>query len=209
MEGVLFRCCSEALTLFQLDASKAIRLTPRLTHCHVEPPPIYGKMKVKLAAQTLSHSVATGLKTYASAGMMTKDAIGTANYCDQMDKIFDVLNSSSKFGSTLFKKALTCETQDHLPALIEWIKSIRVVNKGGKDVTNTFHCLDGIVGALKTTSEVLDHLRSTAAFEYLLTRRLCSDPLENFFSIIRQKGGYNSNPSLLSFSQAYKAVIFN
>jgi hypothetical protein len=109
----------------------------------------------------------------------------------------------------LSKKGLTSETQQIIPALVEWIKSIRVINKKGKDITNTFHCLNGLIGTLNTVSQVLDHLRSTAEFKYLLTQRLCSDPLENFFSIIRQSGGYNSNPSLLSFSHAYKAVIFN
>ena len=45
---------------FKLDSSKAIRLAPRLTKAHIDLPP-FAPLRVYLACQVLSHSVAAGI----------------------------------------------------------------------------------------------------------------------------------------------------
>ncbi len=80
-------------------------------------------------------------------------------------------------------------------------------------MTDTFYFLKGLIGALNTVSQLLTYLRfkvrHKVSFTYLLTRHLITDPIENFFSVIRQRGGYNSNPTLLQFTHAYKVAMFN
>lgn len=49
---------------YTLDSSKPVRLAPKLTKKHIELPP-FAPLRVNLAAQVLSHSVATGLHVMA------------------------------------------------------------------------------------------------------------------------------------------------
>lgn len=58
---------SDIKTFSDKEEKLAIRTVPKLTPNHINPPP-FGKMKVKLATQLLSHSVAAGIFTYATLG---------------------------------------------------------------------------------------------------------------------------------------------
>ncbi|CAK1589248.1 unnamed protein product [Parnassius mnemosyne] len=51
------------------------------------------KMKVKLAAQVLSHSVAAGMYAKISQGELSSEAVTTANVIANMDKLFDCVNA--------------------------------------------------------------------------------------------------------------------
>ncbi|KAH9632236.1 hypothetical protein HF086_002871 [Spodoptera exigua] len=53
------------------------------------------KMKVKLAAQTLSHTVAAGMMAKISEGVLTSEAAVTAGLISKMDMLFDSVNSDS------------------------------------------------------------------------------------------------------------------
>ncbi|KAL3613000.1 Protein kinase C, brain isozyme [Castilleja foliolosa] len=53
------------------------------------------KMKVKLAAQVLSHSVAAGMFAKISEGVLTAEATVTAALISKMDQLFDCLNSDT------------------------------------------------------------------------------------------------------------------
>lgn len=100
-------------------------------------------MKVKLAAQVLSRSVAGGLETHA----LLKFGHGsdTAEFITVFDNLFDSLNSSQRTCVKKFKCALSSQTE-HLPMLqqkIEWLKSLKALDNNGKDVTNLVKCIAG------------------------------------------------------------------
>lgn len=44
-------------------------------------------------------------------------------------------------------------------------------------------------------------------YSYICTYRLSQDHLEMFFSCIRQRGGWNNNPSALQFRYAYRSLL--
>ena len=52
-------------------------------------------------------------------------------------------------------------------------------------------------------------MSSNHGFKFILTRRLNQDPLENFFGVIRQAGGFNANPTPFQFQNAYRKACFN
>lgn len=52
-------------------------------------------MNVAQAIRTLSSSVSNGLHFYVQSGELPSDALGTANYADFFDTLFDVFNSRS------------------------------------------------------------------------------------------------------------------
>jgi hypothetical protein len=154
--------------LFELEKEQSVRTAPKLRHEHIEPPPLYGKMNVKLAAQ---------------------------------------LNSSKENAILPFQRGITVNSQKTLAFIEEailWLKSFKILDKKGKIVNNNFRCVNGAVLALTTVRELLFFLHETEGLTYLLTRRLCQDSLESYFSIIRQKNGFNSNPSCFAFSKSYK-----
>ena len=47
------------------------------------------------------------------------------------------------------------------------------------------------------------------SFEFVLTRRLNTDPLENVFGAIRQQGGNSDNPTPIQFTRAFRKLFFS
>lgn len=71
------------------------RLAHNLTDAHVNPSNIV-RMKVKLATQVLSASVAAAMSTYIAFGALSNEAFGTLDFIDKIYNLFDLLNSSIK-----------------------------------------------------------------------------------------------------------------
>lgn len=106
---------------YQLDKASSIRLAPKLTDRHIDFSN-QAKTRVCLAAQVLSHSVAAGLQ----ARVVTKlpdVALGTALFVEQVDKLFDMLNSRKKHDATPAKCALTADNDNikTLMSLKDWV----------------------------------------------------------------------------------------
>ena len=77
------------VNLYNSDLESGLKLLPRLTNEHIKLT-IYSKMKVRLAVQVLSLSVASILRKFSP-----EDCSETANLCSQMDTFFDCLNVRS------------------------------------------------------------------------------------------------------------------
>ena len=52
-------------------------------------------MKVNLAAQILSHEVAEGIRTFITHGYMPEEARDTADLCDEVNSMWNLVNSKS------------------------------------------------------------------------------------------------------------------
>lgn len=87
---------SDVRELFDLNQEKEIYSAPRLTKRHIQWRE--NKMRVRLAAQVLSSSVAAGLLHALKKGFQRFcKCAGTAEFCQQFDRIFDILNCRSIF----------------------------------------------------------------------------------------------------------------
>ena len=75
--------------LFYSDQEFALHTLPKLTLDHIVLTS-FSKMKVKLAVQVLSKSVAIALRETAK-----EDIIGTAEFCEMMNGLFDCTNVRS------------------------------------------------------------------------------------------------------------------
>lgn len=64
-----------------------------------------------------------------------------------------------------------------------------------------FHCLNGFKLTINAILQLWQDLRNEGKI-FLLTSRLNQDPLENFFGVVRQRGGYNPTPNTQSFRLA-------
>lgn len=104
---------------YELDQLTA-RMALKLTANHLKPEGSF-KMRVSLAAQVLSHTVAAGMLTMATWGdgqVFPKEAMHTAEFVELMDKFFDSVN-----GSTLHPdrgKEMRCVLSERSPHLHFW-----------------------------------------------------------------------------------------
>ena len=114
-------------------------------------------------------------------------------------------------GYTRFKAALTTDSPliGFLDESAKWISTWRVKNGKNEDCTNKFKFIDGFLINIKAVQKLVVCLKMEENFSYLLTRRLCTDPVENLFCILRSSRGFEQNPSCHGFAQAFKHVIVN
>ncbi|GFN89473.1 THAP domain-containing protein 9 [Plakobranchus ocellatus] len=69
-----------------------IRLASKLSKRHIELPN-FAKLKVSLAVQVLSHTVAAGISTMVSFKALPPDATATAQFVEKFDQLFNCFNS--------------------------------------------------------------------------------------------------------------------
>jgi hypothetical protein len=83
------------------------------------------KMKVAVAAQTLSNSVASGIRYLKAIGIPKfQDSDETSQFVENINNIFDILNSRGKFGRH-YKSPITLENIDDLEEYLNEINSYR------------------------------------------------------------------------------------
>lgn len=194
-----------------LDSKKLYRCIPKLTEKHIFLPS-FSKMKVSLAAQVLSHSVATAIETYVTFNALSNIDLGTAEYCHKFDEIFDCLNSSSLHGPKLLQRAMTTTSPHELTVkkFIIWLNNCRFIDKiSGNNVTGRIKCLTGWKITLKSIMEIWSDLNLNYNVQSLNTRQFNQDCLENIFSSVRSSNGCNVNPTIQQFCRVFKQISFN
>ena len=107
------------------DSALPIRWAPKLTEKHIRPNN-FQKMKVKLATQVLSHTVAATICMYVSVGALPSSAMGTAEFIEKFDSIFDCVISSTLHSTKVLKCALSDQTkhQQLMKETIGFIKKL-------------------------------------------------------------------------------------
>jgi hypothetical protein len=189
------------------DKKQSFRQCPKLEDKHIYLP-IFSKMKVKLAAQIFSHSLAVGLDTHCRLSNKKIDKTAykdTAEFVENFNNIFDLVNSNDtnlcKITETARESVLLTKINNYL----EFIKSIKVM-AGKKCVNTRIKCLKGWQISLNSILQLWPLIHEEQQFKYLCTRRLNSDPIENLFSIIRFKCGNCKNPTSYNFARVLKQI---
>jgi len=182
----------------------------RLTIDHLEPDN-FSKISVKLAAQFFSHSVSSTIKTVIQTGeLMSPTAEDTASFIELVNNVFDVLNSRQLFNNNPLKTALTKSTStESFNILLEagkCFKSLKQVptHCRGRCMSRPY-CFEGMVQTINGVMELFSDEKEKDEFSHLLTNRLNQDPLENFFSVLRQKGGFNPNPTARTLRTSFRS----
>lgn len=184
-------------------------------------------MKVKLATQLLSKSVAKSLtlceEILKSSRFTNTDA--TVKFIENFNNVFDVMNSRkrNKFG---YQKPVCPDNKNKIFSFLDKMKSYiselkyqvktrRITKKrvtmkiSKKNVVNTI-CKTGFIGFI-ICAESLKHLYNTLVetnvLQYIATYRLSQDHLELFFGIIRRQGGFNNNPNVKQFRGIYRKAL--
>lgn len=145
-------------------------------------------MRVKLATQIFSHSMASAIRTCVSTDeLKSKTASDTADFIDFMNKLFDCLNSRNLFSDNPYNCAMTNSGKVKLFLLnaSNYFNDLFKINIKGK-VTRP-PCFSGFTQTINGVLSFFDNESKHNNIQFLFTNRLNQDALENLFSIFRQK----------------------
>ena len=197
--------------MYEIDTKKArsLRLAPKLTPKHFIVS-AFQKMKVKKAAQVLSHSVSSAILFYICIGLLPQEASHTAFFVDKVDKLFDCLNSRSPSNSKVYLRSMTKESPhcEFLEKMGDLFANLKVLSNNTQ-IPSILGWRISISCVISLWNELQTQLIGGADIKFLNTRFIQQDCLENFFSVIRSKGGFNENPTSDQSRNAYKHCIVN
>ncbi|KAL4126514.1 hypothetical protein QTP88_010736 [Uroleucon formosanum] len=125
--------------------------------------------------------------------LCSKTAIDTADFIEFMNNLFDCLNSRSLYSNNPYNAALT-HTGIVKTFLINASKYFVNLKKIKKGKISQPPCFKGFTQTINAILQFFEEEKCNDIF-FLMTNRLNQDKLENLFSIFRQKGGYNKNPT--------------
>lgn len=172
------------------------------------------KMKVKLATQLLSRSVANSLE-FCMTILKLKDfenCRATINFINIFNDAFDILNSRYVISNS-FKGAVNNQNYDKIFSFIQtffyYVNNLRLID--GKLILKSQRAT-GFLGFLVSFSSLMNlkkDLIDTNKIDFLPFYKLSQDHLEMFFGNIRSQGGYNNNPTARQFKSAYKKIMVN
>ncbi|KAB0795036.1 hypothetical protein PPYR_11875 [Photinus pyralis] len=198
--------------LHELQDSETLNLANKLKKNHIEWQ--RQKMKVSLAAQTLSASVADALDFLCDDLQHPdfQDVKPTVEFVRRIDAIFDLLNSRCPW-SKGFKAPLRESNQNtwrpYLLDSIEYLLSLNDV--AGREIWRTARKtpIIGFIMCIRSAIGAFDAIVTGGPLEYLLTYKFSQDHLEMFFCCVRSRNGFNNNPSCLQFMQTFRRLLLH
>lgn len=205
---------NDILEMSKIDNQTNFVMAPKITPTHLNPN-TFQKMRVKYATQLISHTVSCTLKCLSENGKLQNPLRVETLYTilEKFDKLFDMFNSSSKFASKSFLCAYENNEEQNrfLTEMFEFIDQMKCFSVNGVNNTKRLKFLTGMkinIRALPLLFLDLQRDYTDVHFQYILTRRLNSDALENFFALIRGANGYSPNPTTVQFAQSFKKMLF-
>lgn len=172
------------------------------------------KMRVKLAAETFSASVADAIdfcnKDLNLPGFQNSAA--TTTFCRHINNIFDVLNTRNFLGKNKYKRPLNKNSANFLNEFVDnnfhYLSSLKTFNGERLIQSSRKTGFLGLMISLKSVQNLFNELViSDNILQFLLTYKLSQDHLEMFFSAVRSRGGFNNNPTAFQFESAYKRLL--
>lgn len=170
-------------------------------------------MRVDLAVQTLSSSVAQSMKKLSANGVKQfQDCEGTVDFIERFDKSFDILNSDEFVKGNIFKSPINAQTKatvfDFMDEMNAYIDGLSL---NGRRITESQRST-GFIGfksnfmALKIMYE--EYVES-GLIDKIRVTRIQQDLVESFFGRMRSGNGSNSNPSQEQFVSNFHRTLMN
>lgn len=176
------------------------------------------KMKVYLAVETLSNSVADSIEQLSEDGY--EDFIGsekTVEFIRYANNIFDIMNyGEKKKTDDQFKQPLCAESIDKFRSFFEkynqFVAEITInikYNKNTKRVPaiKTMGFM-GLYINIQSTIGIYEDYVQNGPLDVFYTFQYSQDHLETYFSLIRGSLGANINPNVTQFRSAYRKLLF-
>ena len=175
-------------------------------------------MKVNLATQTLSSSVADALECCENHLKLPQfNGCGaTVKFIRVFDRLFDISNSRIPLANNykaLIRKTNYQKINKFVDEAIQYIKELVSDHKDEKSkpmlktkrkigFLGFLVCIDSCTGLAEDLVNA-----QNPVLKYLLTHKTSQDHLELFFGAVRSSGGWNNNPTTRLFVAAYKQLL--
>lgn len=170
------------------------------------------KMKVSLAVQLLSNSVATSMQYLLEKGYENfQNSEGTIEFTSRLNNLFDVLNSRNSADEG-FKKPICPENKemifDFLKNCIEYLKNLKC-STGLLIESRKKTGVKGLIIDIVTVMMLYEEYVETNVLPEIPAYLLNQDPLESLFGRIRSFPllGYNTNPTVIQFCSALRKIV--
>ena len=164
-------------------------------------------MNVRLAAQTLSSSVANAIE-------FLDNSFKLPAFFKDNRKLFDMLNSRNPLGNG-YKTPLKLHNksiwEDIFKTLAQYLLSLKTNATPPQFLSTTQRktFIIGFVACIKSTICMATRMlsSSTDPLKYLLTYKFSQDHIELLFSCIRSREGWNNNPNCLRMKYALRKML--
>ena len=191
-------------------ALESFRMVKKLKKKHLKVNS-FGKMRVYLAAQVLSHSVAKAIGTLCSLGIYPPEHMATSNFVEMFDCLFNVFNGTLISSSAKYRHPITLDSSHHqfLDTALNWLENLRYALKPSKLMhAKNLPCMSGWIHNIIALKQFLPTILGVEpGVEYIVTNRLNQDAIENLFSVIRGKGSHHDNPDPQQFRYRLRQVM--
>jgi len=196
--------------LFELQNDMGFKLANKINSSHINWKS--NSMKVKLAVQTLSSSVADSLQFLSKTSKDFENCDATIRFIRVVDEIFDFLNSRNPYAKG-FKQPINKQNIQYLETKmknnIDYLYSLKTAT--GQDLwkskRKTF--ILGFAASIKSTIAIVEDLLINQNFKFILTYKLSQDAIGIFFGFMRGLLGHNNNPTCLQFKHALKSTLLH
>lgn len=217
--------------LVKFGKTDGFNFTHKMTQSHINWKS--RKMKVDLAAQTLSRSTANSMKYLMEKGQSKFINAGpTIRFTELFDNLLDIFNTKLKTNlsndpnepneqqreENQFKRAIYSGNKraiyDYFQMAIEYIKGLRIVSETGA-LKLLIHSRQntGFKGFLVNIYSLMHmynvYVEEKNMIECIPTYSLNQDAVEIFFGKCRSLNGYNDNPTFQQFKSAYRKILLH
>lgn len=169
--------------------NKGLALTHKMNqkHLHFQ----RRRMKVDIATQTLSASVADSMQYLKNEGYAEfENANATIQFTRTFNTLFDIFNTKDGENSNIFKQSLSVNNEntifDFCDATVDYIKHLKIADKNGRKI-NILKSLrhTGFLGYLVNINSLKqmfnEYVKDTSIISSIPTYTLSQDFLEIFF----------------------------
>ena len=197
---------------YEIDSKNKFRMLYKINPEHLHLAKSFLKMRVCIAARTMSHTMAATISTMVAGGLLPADAFNTAEFVASIDKLFDSFNGTKPYlEKNKILKSCINRRSGHITfwnKMILEMQNWKFIDKITGEIRKTPKCLNGWISTMRGIKTVWQ-ICEGEGFKFLRGRALNQDPIENLFSIIRQCGHSNINPTPYQFGNHLKSIILN
>lgn len=202
------------------SARNNLKLASKLTDMHLDCKNMQ-RQKVKYATQLFSNQISTCLKFYGDEGYIKAgDYMNVSELCLLINNWFDIFNSGSKFagnnsiaggyGTDLVNQNVILDEMKTFMSSARVLQRAKLNSQSQVGSESGFLPKTTLMPGQKAVLHNIDALKSIYDYlkvEYILTKRLNQDPLENLFGRIRSKAGANDHPNQMQFKCLLRSLI--
>ena len=113
-------------SLFLFDRKNRYRMASKLTYRQIYLPP-FASLRVRFAAQVLSHTVAAGFSTLVESTVLPPEAKETATFAENFDQLFNAFNSATWKANQRMRHAFTATSghKEFLLYILSWLTTLQ------------------------------------------------------------------------------------